>query len=247
MKAIILAGGHGTRLRPLTNITNKHLIGVYDRPMIDYPILTLKSYGITDILIVSGREHAGDFLEYLGDGEDFGVNFTYKVQKEARGIAQALALGKDFVGKDSSFAVILGDNIFADSPDLSLRESKDAKVFLKKVNDADRFGVARMNTVNEIELIIEKPKDIKHGYAVTGLYLYPNSVFDVISRMRPSARGELEITDVNQYYARIGTLDYQILDGFWSDAGQFESLARSTQWAIHEREKVMHTPPLDKK
>ena len=237
MKGIILAGGHGTRLAPLTNITNKHLIGVYDRPMIEYPLATLKSYGIEDILIVSGREHAGDFLEYLGSGIDFGVNFTYRVQEEAGGIAQALGLAKDFIGKDASFAVILGDNIFGDSPNLSLRENKDAKVFLKKVNDADRFGVAMMNSVNEIESIVEKPKGIKHGYVVTGLYVYPNSVFDVVSRMKPSARKELEITDVNQYYVRLNMMDYQVLDSFWTDAGQPESLARATQWAIKERIK----------
>ncbi len=236
-KGVILAGGHGTRLAPLTNITNKHLIGVYDRPMIEYPISTLKSYGIEDILIVSGREHAGDFLEYLGSGIDFGLNFTYKVQEEAGGIAQALGLAKDFVGKDDNFAVILGDNIFGDSPNLSLKEGKDAKVFLKKVNDADRFGVAMMNITNEIESIVEKPKGIKHGYAVTGLYVYPNSVFDVVSRMKPSARKELEITDVNQYYVKLNIMDYQILDGFWSDAGQHESLARATQWAINQKEK----------
>jgi len=240
-KAIILAGGLGTRLRPLSNITNKHLVGVYDRPMIDYPIATLKSYGIKEILIISGREHAGDFLEYLGSGKDYGLEFTYRVQEEAGGIAQALAIGEKFIGKDKLFAVILGDNIFGDAPDLSIRNGKCAKVFLKKVNDANRFGVARMNVANEIETIVEKPKEIKTGYAVTGLYVYPNDVFEVVSRMKPSARGELEITDVNQYYVNLGVLDYQILDGFWTDAGQFESLARATQWAIKERKM-----PLDK-
>lgn len=236
-KGVILAGGHGTRLRPITNYINKHMVPVFDRPMIEYPLATLKSYGIDDILVVSGREHVGSFIEYLGSGLDFGVNFTYKVQEEAGGIAQALGLAKDFVGKDDNFAVILGDNIFGGSPDLSLREGKDAKVFLKKVNDADRFGVARFNIVNEIESIIEKPKDIKHGYAVTGLYVYPRTVFDVVERMKPSARKELEITDVNQYYVKLGIMDYQILDGFWSDAGQHESLARATQWAINQKEK----------
>ena len=235
-KGVILAGGHGTRLRPITNYINKHLVPVFDRPMIEYPLATLKSCGIEDILIVSGREHAGDFLEYLGAGNDYCCNFTYKVQDKIDGkyggIAQALGLAKDFIGNDETFAVVLGDNIFGDSMDLSLKDGKEAKVFLKKVNDADRFGVARFDINKEIESIVEKPKDIKHGYAVTGLYVYPNSVFDVVSRMRPSARGELEITDVNQYYARMKMLDYEILDGYWSDAGTPESLARSTQWAI---------------
>lgn len=235
MHGIILAGGHGTRLRPLTKITNKHLLGVFDRPMIEYPLFTLKSYGIEDILVISGREHAGDFLEYLGSGIDFGVNFTYRVQEDAGGIAQALGLARDFIGNNNSFAVILGDNIFGDSPELSLRDNKCTKVFLKKVDDASRFGVARFNVANEIESIVEKPKDIKHGYAVTGLYIYPNTVFDVIKRMRPSARGELEITDINQYYAKLNMLDYQILDGFWSDAGTPESLTKATQWAVYKK------------
>ena len=237
MKGIILAGGHGTRLRPLTNITNKHLIGVYDRPMIDYPITTLKSYGIKDLLIVSGREHAGDFLNYLGSGKDFGCNFTYRVQEEAGGIAQALGLAEEFIGDDDFFTVILGDNIFGDSPSDTLRPGKEAKVFLKKVTDAERFGVARMDINNEIESIVEKPRGMKVGYAVTGLYIYPRNVFDIVKRMKPSARGELEITDVNQYYVRLGLMDYQILDGFWTDAGQPESLARATQWAIHQKVK----------
>jgi len=239
MRALILAGGKGTRLAPLTSIYNKHLVAVYDRPMIDYPIATLKSYGIEDILIVSGREHAGNFVEYLGDGSDYNLNFTYRVQKEAGGIAEALKLGKDFIGKEPTFAVILGDNIFGDIPNLSITEGKNAKVFLKKVNDAHRFGVATLNSSKEIESIIEKPKNIKKGYAVTGLYVYPNTVFDVISRIKPSARGEMEITDVNQYYVKVEALDYQILNGFWSDAGTPESLAKSTQWAIGEKEKQM--------
>lgn len=237
MKGVVLAGGHGTRLRPLTLVTNKHLIGVYDRPMIEYPIATLKSYGVEEFMVVSGREHAGDFLEYLGSGKDFGIDITYRVQEEAGGIAQALGLCKDFIGDDDNFVVILGDNIFGDSPNLSLKEGKDAKVFLKKVNDAHRFGVAKFDVNQEIESIVEKPKGVNHGFAVTGLYVYPNSVFDVVERMRPSARGELEITDVNQYYARLKLLDYEILDGFWTDAGQPESLARATQWAIHQRQE----------
>ena len=239
MKGIILAGGHGTRLRPLSNITNKHLIAVYDRPMIEYPLNTLKKLDITDIMVISGREHAGQFLEYLGSGKDFGVNLTYRVQEEAGGIAQALGLCEDFIGIKSmeSFAVILGDNIFSGKLDISLRDTMAAKVFLKKVNDANRFGVARFDNKQEIESIVEKPKDIKHGYAVTGLYIYPSSVFELVSRLKPSAppRSELEITDVNQYYAKLKILDYQIVDDFWTDAGTPESLAVATQWAIHRK------------
>lgn len=237
MKGIILAGGTGSRLAPLTKITNKHLIGIYDRPMIEYPINTLRDVGVDDFIIVSGREHAGHFLEYLGSGIDFGVNFTYRVQEKAGGIAQALGLCKNFIGKDEQFIVMLGDNIFAAVPNILLRERMEAKVFLKRVNDADRFGVAKFDINKEIESIVEKPKEIKNGYAVTGLYIYPNSVFEVVERLKPSWRGELEITDVNQYYARLKVLDYEILDGFWTDAGQPESLARATQWAIKERIK----------
>lgn len=236
-KGIILCGGSGTRLRPATSYLNKHLLPILANPMIMYPLDTLRSYDITDILIISGREHAGAFLEYLGSGIDINVNFTYKVQEEAGGIAQALGLSKDFIGNDESFAVILGDNIFGNSPNLSIKEDKSAKVFLKKVNDANRFGVARFDYNKDIESIVEKPKNIKHGYAVTGLYVYPNSVFEVVSRLKPSRRGEMEITDINQYYARLKTLDYEIIDGFWCDAGTPESLAKTTQWAIHEQFK----------
>ena len=236
-KAVILAGGKGTRLGLLTLQTNKHLCPVFDRQMILYPLETLRKAGITEILVVSGKDHYGKFVEFLGSGKDFGADFTYRVQDEAGGIAEALNLAKDYFKNEKQVVVILGDNIFADSPDLSIVDGKAAKVFLKKVNDANRFGVARFDYNKEIESIVEKPKDIKHGYAVTGLYVYPNSVFEVTSRMKPSARGELEITDVNKYYVKLGLLDYHILDGFWCDAGTPESLARSTQWAISQKQK----------
>ena len=232
MRGIILAGGHGTRLKPITNYINKHLVPVFNLPMIEYQIATLKSLGITDMLIVSGREHAGDFLEYLGSGIDRGLKFTYKVQEEAGGIAQALSLADDFIDYDGHFAVILGDNIFENTFNSNMRRDKSSKVFLKEVDDASRFGVARLNEHKEIRNIVEKPKNIDKGLAVTGLYIYPSTVFGIINRLEPSARGELEITDVNQYYARLGALDYEVLSGFWSDAGTPESLAVATQWAI---------------
>lgn len=242
-KGLILAGGTGSRLMPITSYQNKHMVPVWKHPMIQYPINTLKSYGIEDILVVSGREHMGSFIEYLGSGKDFGVKFHYEVQDNAGGIAEALGLAEHFIRDGEYFAVILGDNIFGDSPDLSIGDNFDlidefdAKVFLKKVNDANRFGVAKFDINRNIEAIIEKPKNTKTGYAVTGLYVYPWSVFDIVKRLKPSGRGELEITDVNQYYAGLKRLYYQILDGYWSDAGTFESLARSTQWAINQQKK----------
>lgn len=239
MKGIILAGGLGTRLRPITKYLNKHMCPVFNRPMIEYPLDTLKQLGIEDILVVSGREHAGDFLEYLGSGVDYNVKFTYRVQEEAGGIAEALGLASSFAD-NSSICVILGDNIF----DVLSEDSRNiatgkAKVFVKKVHDADRFGVARFGSDGKIETIVEKPKDIKIGFAVTGLYIYPPGVFDVINRLKPSQRGELEITDVNNYYAKLGLLDHEIVEGFWTDAGTPESLARATQWAIKNQKLAL--------
>ena len=229
-RGIILAGGHGTRLRPLTYTTNKHLLPVFNKQMIFYPLQTLLEAGIRDILIVSGREHAGHFIELLGSGSQFNANFTYKVQDEAGGIAEALGLAKEFIeDKNEPFAVILGDNVFEDKLDFKIKGQ--AKVFLKKVKDANRFGVARFDYHKNIEFIEEKPKDRKMGYAVTGAYAYYRDVFDVISRLKPSNRNELEITDVNNYYAALDALDYETLKGFWSDAGQFESLLRASLWA----------------
>ena len=191
--------------------------------------------GITDILIVSGQEHAGHFVELLGSGTQFNAKFTYKVQDAAGGIAQALGLGKDFIGSSlNPFLVVLGDNIFEDKLDLGIQEGKQAKVFLKKVNDAERFGVVKFDYNKNIEFIVEKPKGQHSGWAVTGAYMYYRDVFDLISRMKPSDRGELEITDVNNYYANLGILDYNSIIGFWTDAGQFESLSRANAWAFKQ-------------
>jgi len=226
MKGVILAGGTGSRLYPLTKVTNKHLLPVYDRPMIFYPIQTLVDAGIKEIMIVSGRGHAGHFLELLGSGADLGVKFTYEIQEDAGGIAQALGLAESFAD-DEDVAVILGDNIFQDNIKADVASFKGgAKIFLKKVPDAHRFGVAELNG-DKVIGIEEKPREPKSSFAVTGLYIYSNNVFKIIKTLKPSARGELEITDVNNYFVNNGTMEYRILDGFWSDAGTFESLLRA--------------------
>jgi len=215
MKGIVLAGGTGSRLRPLTRVTNKHLLPVGKYPMIFYPIYRLKQTGIRDILIVTGREHMGDVMELLGSGRDFGVEFTYKVQDEAGGIAQALGLAEHFVNGDKC-VVILGDNIFEDdiTPYVrSFEEQKEgAKVLLKEVPDPHRFGVPEFRD-GKIIAIEEKPEEPKSNYVVTGIYMYDSEVFDIIKTLKPSARGELEITDVNNAYLRKGTLTYNI---FWT-------------------------------
>ena len=233
MKGIILAGGTGSRMLPLTKVTNKHLLPVWKKPMIYYPIETLISAGIKDILIISGPEHAGHFLRLLGSGKDFGVRFTYEIQEEAGGIAQALGLAEDFAD-DSHVAVILGDNIYEDKLDI-----KDFKgggmIFLKEVPDPQRFGVPELDGKKVID-IKEKPEDPKSNYAVTGLYIYDNDVFKVVKTLKPSARGELEITDVNNHYVKKGTMTAKFLKGFWTDAGTFESLHRATN-LVKEKEK----------
>jgi glucose-1-phosphate thymidylyltransferase len=227
MKGVILAGGTGSRLYPLTKVTNKHLLPVYDKPMIYYPMETLINAGIKDIMIVSGRGHAGHFLELLGSGVDFGVHFTYEIQEKAGGIAQALSLAEDFVDGDS-VTVILGDNIFQDNIKEDVANFNDgAKIFLKEVPDAHRFGVAELKG-DKVIGIEEKPKEPKSNFAVTGLYIYDSEVFNAIKTLKPSGRGELEITDVNNYYVSKGAMEYGILEGFWSDAGTFESLLRAS-------------------
>lgn len=229
MKGVILAGGLGSRLSPLTKVTNKHLLPVYNKPMIYYPILTLKEAGITDILIVVGGNSIGDFLELLGGGEDFGVRLTYKYQSKAGGIAHALLLAEDFV--EDKVAVILGDNILEKSirayADKFRKSSGGAMVLLKEVPDPQRFGVCEVKD-GKIISILEKPKKPKSNLAVIGVYFYTRDVFQVIKSLKPSARGEFEITDVQNYYLRKGTLSYHKIDGFWTDAGTFSSLFRAT-------------------
>jgi len=227
MKGIILAGGFGTRLRPITLVTNKHLLPIFQKPMVYYPIETLKEAGVTDILIVTGGENIGDFLRLLGSGRDFGCNFTYKCQDEAGGIAQALGLARDFIGEDNCI-VILGDNIIEDNIKEEVDNfEKGAKIFLKEVPDPHRFGVPELNG-NEVRSIEEKPKYPKSNYAVTGIYMYDNSVFDIIRALRPSHRGELEITDVNNDYINKNQMKACFLKGYWTDAGTFESLHKAS-------------------
>lgn len=231
MKGIILAGGNGTRLAPLTKVTNKHLLPIYNKPMICYPLEILKNAGLQDILIVSGRGHAGHFLNLLGSGKEFDVNISYEVQEEAGGIAQALSLANDFAGEEN-IVVILGDNIFEDNLLLAARsfdnQNKGAKVFIKEVSDPYRFGVAEISN-GKILGIEEKPKQPKSNFAVTGIYMYDNRIFDVISMLEPSARGELEITDVNNFYINEGLMSYEVLNGWWTDAGTFDSLLLANQ------------------
>ena len=237
MKGVILAGGTGNRLYPLTKVTNKHLLPVYDKPMIYYPMETLINAGIKDIMIVSGRGHAGHFLELLGSGVDYGVHFTYEIQEKAGGIAQALSLAEDFVDGDS-VTVILGDNIFQDNIEKDVANfNSGAKIFLKEVSDAQRFGVAELKGEKVIG-IEEKPKVPKSNFAVTGLYIYGSDVFDAVKTLKPSGRGELEITDVNNYYISTGDMEYGVLEGFWSDAGTFESLLRAGVLVQQHRKKV---------
>ncbi|ANY74139.1 spore coat protein [Paenibacillus ihbetae] len=233
MKAIILSGGTGSRLHPLTKVTNKHLLPVGKYPMIFYPVYKLRQAGLTDILIVTGKDHMGDVVNLLGSGRDMGVSFTYKVQDEAGGIAQALYLAKQFAGEEQ-IAVILGDNVFED--DISSYVSKfkqqksGAKILIKEVSDPQRFGVPELEG-DRIVSIEEKPSYPKSQYAVTGIYMYDSSVFDIIKTLKPSPRGELEITDVNNAYIERGELTFDILQGWWTDAGTHASLARANELA----------------
>jgi len=239
MKGIILAGGLGKRLEPLTRITNKHLLPIFDKPMIYYPLLTLIEAGIKDILLVTGGNNAGDFLRLLGNGSEFGLkhlNYTY--QKGEGGIAQALRLAKHFA-EDKKIIVILGDNILEKSIKKYVnnfkKQEKGAKVLIKKVPDPERFGVVELKG-DKIISIEEKPKKPKSNYSVTGIYMYDSQVFDIIKTLKPSGRGELEITDVNNAYIKKSQLTYDILEGWWTDAGTFNSLLKANN-LIAKRER----------
>ncbi len=231
MKGIVLAGGLGSRLLPLTKVTNKHLLPVYNKPMIFYPIETLVRAGVRDILLVTGGNSAGDFLKLLGNGKDFGlkhINYTY--QEGEGGIAAALALAEHFVGGQKC-VVILGDNLIEDDIQPFVKkfeqQEKGARILLKEVPDAQRFGVVELSGKKVIS-IEEKPKKPKSRYAVTGIYMYDSEVFNIIKTLKPSGRGELEITDVNNAYLKKERLEYDILKGYWTDAGTFESLHRAS-------------------
>ncbi len=231
MKGVVLAGGTGSRLFPLTKVTNKHLLPVGKKPMIYYPIEALLKAGITEVLIVTGTEHMGDVVSLLGSGKDFKCRFTYKVQDEAGGIAQALALAENFAGGDA-VTVILGDNIIQDDITPYVKnfekQGKGAKILLKEVHDPQRYGVAELKG-EHIVSIEEKPKAPKSSYAVTGIYMYDGTVYNCIRTLKPSGRGELEITDVNNHFIKEKTLTFDILKGWWTDAGTFDSLTHATK------------------
>ncbi len=224
MKGVILAGGTGTRLRELTKVINKHLLPVYNEPMIYYPIRTLINAGIRSTLIVTDKRKAGDFLRLLGSGEEFGARFTYGLQDKAKGIADALLRAKDFVG-DDKMTVILGDNIvLGQSAWLNDGFKGSCKLFLKEVSDPSRYGVAVLSGEGKLVDIVEKPSDPPSNLIVTGIYQYSSEVFDIIENLTPSGRGELEITDVNRELLGRGKVEYEIIDNHWIDAGTVESL-----------------------
>lgn len=233
MRGIILAGGLGSRLYPLTKVTNKHLLPVYHKPMIYFPLEKLVQAGIRDVMIVTGGTSAGDFMRLLGNGRNFGLkSLSYAYQEGEGGIAHALSLTERFA-RGEKIAVILGDNIIEDNVGVFAkkfeRQVRGARIVLKEVPDAHRFGVAEI-AEGKIRSIVEKPKQPKSRLAVTGLYFYDSHVFDIVRTLKPSRRGELEITDVNNAYLRKGQLEFDILRGYWTDAGTFESLLRANQY-----------------
>lgn len=239
MKGVIVAGGLGTRLRPLTLITNKHLLPVYNKPMVLYSLTTLKASGIDEIMIVCGKEHAGDFMEFLGSGKEYGVTLSYAQQDTNNGgIADALLYAEDFAD-GSDVAVVLGDNIFEDD----FREdvahfTRGGKVFLKEVEEPCRFGVAVFDdTGKKIVRIEEKPNKPESNFAQTGFYIFDNRIFSVIKALKPSHRGELEITDAVNTYIEWGELIFSHVKGFWSDAGTFDTLLRAGHWAAEQKQK----------
>jgi glucose-1-phosphate thymidylyltransferase len=246
MKGVILAGGLGSRLLPMTRVTNKHLLPVYDRPMIYYPIQQLVHAGIRDILVVTGGDSAGDFLKLLRNGHDFGLeHLRYAYQEGEGGIAEALGLAEYFAAGEP-IAVLLGDNIFQDpmkeAVDAFQRTSTGAMILLKEVDDPERFGVATVDGGRVVE-IVEKPMRPVSHLAVTGCYLYDSRVFDVIHTLEPSGRGELEITDVNNRYIEWGDMQHHVVSGWWTDAGTVESLRRASNLVAQDRENVVLNSP----
>jgi len=239
LRGVVLAGGTGSRLRPLTKVTNKHLLPVGQKPMIYYPIEKLTGIGIEEILIVTGVEHMGDVVGLLGSGREFGCRFTYKVQDEAGGIAQALGLAENFAS-GQPLAVILGDNIFQANlksyAEQFLNQRAGARLLLKQVVDPHRFGVAEIAN-GKVLGIEEKPARPKSDYAIIGVYFYDATVFEIIRTLKPSGRGELEVTDVNNAYIRKGQLSYDVLEGWWTDAGTFDSLVRANELIVREPPK----------
>lgn len=231
MRGIILSGGSGTRLRPLTKITSKQLLPIYHRPMIYYPLNTLIKAGIKEILIIVAPERAGDYLNLLGSGKEFGVKFTYEIQDKPEGLAQAFIIGENFIDKEN-VAMILGDNIFEDDFSEDIKNFKSgAKIFAKQVSDPERFGVVKFDENMKAQQIIEKPQEYLSNYAVTGLYVYDGRIVEFAKQMKPSPRGELEISDVNSWYLSQGELEVAMVKGEWLDAGTFDSLLKAQQIA----------------
>jgi len=241
MKGIILAGGLGTRLHPLTEITNKHLLPVGKEPMIWHPVRQLAHAGVQETLVVTSTHHMGDIVNSLGSGKRFGCEFTYRVQEEAGGIAHALALGERFA-EGQSVVVLLGDNVFersiAPHVDAFRRQSKGARVLLKQVGDPERFGVAALDE-KQVIAIEEKPTHPKSNFAVVGCYMYPADLFAVIRSIQRSVRGELEITDVNNTYIKSGLLEYGFVEGRWTDAGTFESLIEANALLLSTNNRIV--------
>lgn len=231
MKGIILSGGSGTRLSPLTKVTSKQLLPVYNQPMIFYPLQTLLKAGIKDILIIVAPDHPGDYLKLLGSGKDFGAKFSYEIQDRPEGLAQAFIIGADFIGNDN-VCMILGDNIFEDDFSNTIKNFKaGGNVFAKEVFDPERFGVVKFDDQMNVVRIEEKPKEFLSNYAITGLYLYDNRVVEAARQIKPSARGELEITELHNWYLKRGELKVDIVRGEWVDAGTFESLFFASELA----------------
>ena len=231
MRGIILSGGSGTRLKPLTKITSKQLLPIYHRPMIYYPLNTLIKAGIKEILIIVAPERAGDYLNFLGSGKEFGVKFTYEIQDKPEGLAQAFIIGENFIDNED-VVMILGDNIFEDDFSEDIKSFKSgAKIFAKKVSDPERFGVVKFDAQKKAEKIVEKPKEYLSNYAVTGLYIYDKRVIEIAKAMKASDRGELEITDVNNWFLNKNELEVAEVKGEWLDAGTFDSLLRAQNFA----------------
>ncbi len=227
MRGIILSGGSATRLRPCTKVTSKQLLPVYDRPMIYYPLNTLIKAGIKEILVIVAPERAGDYLNLLGSGKEFGVRFTYEIQDKPNGLAEAFIIGENFID-DEDVALILGDNIFEDDLSEEIKNFKNGgKIFAKKVSDPERFGVVKFDENMRAQKIVEKPKDWVSDYAVTGLYIFDNRVVEFAKNVKPSPRGELEIVDLQNAYLEKGELEVAMINGEWIDAGTFDSLLRA--------------------
>jgi len=239
MRGIILSGGSATRLRPCTKITSKQLLPVYDKPMIYYPLNTLIKAEIKEILIIVAPERAGDYLNLLGSGKEFGVKFTYEIQDRPSGIAEAFIIGENFIDKED-VTLILGDNIFEDDVSKAIRDfKKGSKIFAKPVSDPERFGVVEIDKNNKAISIEEKPKKPKSNLCVTGLYVYDNRVVDVAKKLKPSDRGEIEITDVNKWFLDKGELEVATVKGEWIDAGTFDSLLRAQNFAKEKMKDKM--------